>query len=97
MYIASFRKPTFMIILNRMMDILWQTPAAVADGTTRRAWTFKLKFFEMKSVTCNGKALFAENKLSELYTLYNENIGLIYGGLMWRYNIFKNLFAEIFF
>ena len=23
------------------------------------------KFFEMKSITCNGKALFAENKLSE--------------------------------
>ena len=37
MYIASFGKPTFMIILNRMMDILWQTTAAVANGTTRRA------------------------------------------------------------
>ena len=35
-------------------------------------------------VTCNGNALFAENKLHELYNLYNENKGLICGGLVCR-------------
>ena len=44
MHIASFGKPTFMIILNRMIDILWQTAAAVANGTTRRAWTSFLRW-----------------------------------------------------
>ena len=32
-------KPTFMMIINQMMDILWQTAAAVANGTTRTAST----------------------------------------------------------
>ena len=36
----------------------------------------------MKSTICNGNALFAENKLYELYKLYNENKGLICEGLM---------------
>ena len=30
-------------------------------------FSFKLKFVEMRSATCNGNALFAENKLYELY------------------------------
>ena len=80
-YILSVGKPTFMMILNQMMDILWQTATAVANGTTRSAWTFKLKFFEMRSTTCNGNALFAENKVYELYNLCNENKGLICAGL----------------
>ena len=71
--------PTFMMILNRMMDILWQAAAAVTNCTTTNAWTFKLKFFETKSTTFNGNALFTENKLYE-----NENKGLICGELMWR-------------
>ena len=29
------------------------------------------KFFYMKSTTCNGNTMFAENKLYELYDLYN--------------------------
>ena len=37
MYIVSVGKPTFMMILNRMMDVLWQTAAAVANGTTTSA------------------------------------------------------------
>ena len=28
------------------MDILWQTAALVANGTTRSAWTFKLVFWD---------------------------------------------------
>ena len=36
----------------------------------------------MRSTKCNGNALFAENELCELYMLYNENEGLICGGLM---------------
>ena len=27
----------------------------------------------MKSTTCNGNALFVENKLYELYNVYNQN------------------------
>ena len=34
MYIVSVGKPAFIMILNWMMDILWQTAAAVANGTT---------------------------------------------------------------
>ena len=30
-------KPTFMIIINQMMDILWQTAASVANETIRSA------------------------------------------------------------
>ena len=51
------------------MDILWQTTASVVNSITRSAWQFKLKFFEMRSTTDNGNALFAENKLYELYNL----------------------------
>ena len=36
----------------------------------------------MRSVTCNGNALFAENKSYELYNISNENKGLICGGLI---------------
>ena len=58
----------------------------------------KLKIFEMKSTICSGNALFAESKLYELCNLYNENKGFIYRGLcVEKYNIFKNLVAEIFF
>ena len=57
-----------------MTDILWQTAASVANGTTTSAWAFKLTFFEIKGTTCNGNALFAENWLYE-----NENKGLICG------------------
>ena len=60
MYIVSVVNPTFTMILNQMMDILWQTAAAVSNSATRRAWTFKLKFFEMGNTTYNGNALFAE-------------------------------------
>ena len=81
MYIVFVGKPTFMMILNRMMDILWQTAAAVANGTTTSACTFKLNVFEIKSTTCNGNALFVENKLYENENkLYgNENKGLFSG------------------
>ena len=54
MYIVSVGKLTFMMVLNRMMHILWQTAEAVANGTTTSAYSFKLKFFEIKSTTCNG-------------------------------------------
>ena len=57
-----------------MIDILWQTVASVASGTIKSAWTFKLKIFEIKSTTCNGNALFVENKLYQ-----NENKGLLCG------------------
>ena len=70
-YILSVGKPTFMMILNQMVDILWQAAAAAANGTTRSAWTFKLKFSELRNTTCNGNALFAENKVYELYNLCN--------------------------
>ena len=30
-------KPTFMMIINQMMDILWQTAASVANETIRSA------------------------------------------------------------
>ena len=36
----------------------------------------------LRSTTCNGNALFAENELYELYNLYNQNKGLICGELM---------------
>ena len=36
----------------------------------------------MRSTTCNGNALFVEKKLYELYNSYNENKGLICGGLV---------------
>ena len=36
----------------------------------------------MRSTTCNGNALFAENKVYELHNLHNENKGLICGRLM---------------
>ena len=51
-------------------------------SNTRSAWTFKLKFSEMRSTTCNGNALFAGNKFYELYNIYNENKTLICEGLM---------------
>ena len=54
-----------------MIDILWQAAAALANGTRGSAWTFKLKFSEMRNTTCNGNALFAKNKVYELYNLYN--------------------------
>ena len=38
-------------------------------STTRSAWTFKLKFFEMRITTCSGNDLFAENKLYKLYNM----------------------------
>ena len=44
--------PTFMMILNQMMDILWQTAAAVANGIKRSASSFKLKIFEIRNTTC---------------------------------------------
>ena len=59
-FFVSVVNPTFTMILNQMMDILWQTAAAVSNSATRRAWTFKLKFFEMGNTTYNGNALFAE-------------------------------------
>ena len=34
---SILREPTFMMISNRMMDIFWQTAAAVATGTTTSA------------------------------------------------------------
>ena len=34
----------------------------------------------MRSTTCYGNALFAENKLYELHNLYNKKKGLICGG-----------------
>ena len=58
----------------------------------------------MRSTTCNGNALFAENKLYELYNIYNKNKGLICGGLMYgeilnsaRLDFFWNSLFEIVF
>ena len=66
--------------IKSMMNILWQTAAAVANGTIEKC---KLKFFEMRSTKCNENSLFAENKLCELYNLHSENKGLTCGeGLM---------------
>ena len=36
MYILSVGKPTFMMISNQMMDILWQTAASVANETNHK-------------------------------------------------------------
>ena len=36
----------------------------------------------MRSTKCNENALFAENKVYELYNLHNENKGLICRGLI---------------
>ena len=38
-----------------------------------------------------------ENKFYELHNLYNENKGFVCGELVEKYDIFKNLVAEIFF
>ena len=84
MYIASVGKPTFMMILNRMMDILWQTASAVTNGTTTNSWTLKLKFFEIKSTTYNGNALLQKKKLYE-----NEIKGLTWSYVE-KYDILKN-------
>ena len=84
-----------MMILNQMMDILWQPAAAVANGTTRSAWTLNLKFFEMRSTTCNRNSLFAENKVYELYNLYNGNKGLISRRLMYG-EIFNSSCLDFF-
>ena len=92
MYIAFVGEPTFIMILNRMMDIFWQTAAPVANGTTTSALTFKLTFFGIKSITCNGNALYEENKLYE-----NENKGLICRGLMWRNTIFSKPWLRKYF
>ena len=86
------------MILNQMIDILWQTAAAVATSTTRSALTFKLKLFEMKITTCNGYALFAENKLYELYKTYVMKIGIyLRRNYVEKYDLIKNLATEIFF
>ena len=45
MYIVFIGKAIFMMILSQVMDILWQTAAAGANGTIRSAWTFKLELF----------------------------------------------------
>ena len=71
-----------------MMDILWQAAAAAVNGTASYAWTFRLKFFEMTCTICNGNALFAENKLFQLYNLYSENKELICVEHMWRNTAF---------
>ena len=75
------------MILNQMIHILWQNTAIVANGNTRTPWIFKLKFFELRNTTWNGNALFAENKVYELFNLYNKNKGLICGGLMCEENL----------
>ena len=59
--------------IKSMMNILWQTAAAVANGTIEKC---KLKFFEMRSTKCNENSLFAENKLCELYNLIAKIKGL---------------------
>lgn len=64
MCIVPAEKPAFMMILHQMTDILWQT-AAAANGTTRKAWKFQFKFFEMRSTTCSENVVFTENKLYE--------------------------------
>ena len=92
MYILFVGEPTFIMILNRMVDIFWQTAAPVTNGTTTSAWTFKLTFSGIKSITCNGNALYEENKLYE-----NENKGLICGGLMWRNTIFSKPWLRKYF
>ena len=41
----------------------------------------------MKSTTCNGNALFVENKLYELYNVYNQNNELLYGEIQHFLNL----------
>ena len=45
----------------------------------KKCMNIRVKVFEMRSTTCNGNAMFAENKVYELYNLYSENKGLICG------------------
>ena len=45
----------------------------------------------MKSITCNGKALFAENKLSELYTYIMKIKGLSMDDLCGEIQHFQKL------
>ena len=49
----------------------------------------------MRSTTCNGNALFVENKLYELYDISNENKGLICGGFMFG-EIFNSTCLDFF-
>ena len=76
MYIVSVTKPTFMMILNQMIDLLWQTAVAVLNSTTRRAWTFKIKFFEMGNTTYNGNVFLSEISYLNYITYIIKTRGL---------------------
>ena len=82
MYILFVGEPTFIMILNQIVDIFWQTAAPVTNGTTTSARTFKLTFSGIKSITCNDE----ENKLYE-----NENKGLSVEDLCGEIRYFQNL------
>ena len=47
----------------------------------KKCMNIQVKVFEMRSTTCHGNAMFAENKVYELYNLCSENKGLICGRL----------------
>ena len=71
MCIVPVQKPTFIMILNRMIYILWQTAASVANGTTTSAWAFKLTFFEIKlphamEMLCLQKINYMKMKIRDL-------------------------------
>ena len=55
------------------MNILCQTVAAVANDTTRSAWTFNLMLFEIRSTTYNRNVMFAEISDTN-YMTYMMNI-----------------------
>ena len=99
---CNFREAYFQAyFLLQMTDVLRQTAAAVANYAARSAWTFKLKFFEMRSTTCNGYALFAEKMLHELYNLYTYIVKIrdlsVEKLCVEKYDISKNLVAQICF
>ena len=73
-----------------MVDILWQTAAAVANGTIR-------SFFETWSTTSNWNALL--QKISYVdYTTYIMKIRCLSVEVLCveKYNIFKNVVADCF-
>ena len=88
------RKPTFMITINQMMNILWQTAASVVNETTRSPWTFKLKFCEMGSTTCNRNALIAQINYTN-YIMKGFVCWILMFGEIWH-TVLKNLIVEIF-
>ena len=103
MYIVS--EAYFHDIWNRVMDILWQTAAVVANGTTRSAWAFKLVFRDEYGcwnvakrifMWCQNIFLFSQNKLV-FNKMYLHNIKIYFHPI--KINVYPkwNSFIIIFF